>query len=260
MSTTAIATPPIAVRNAAIRGQSFPLLVRTEVRKAVDTRSGRIVLAGILLLSLGALVYHVVRASAEPVTYEQVFGGAVAPVLVLLPVVGILAMTGEWTQRTALTTFTLSPRRVRVLVAKFVSALVLSVVVVSVVASLAAVATVLAGQVGGGGATFDDMGRIVGGALVINALNVVMGAAFGAVMSVTAVAVLAFYIAPNVWGGLAPQLLKERADWLDIFAAFTRIAEFRLGDDLPQTVTAVTAWVLVPLVAGLFFASRREVK
>ena len=61
--------------------------------------------------------------------------------MLLLPVIGVMAMTSEWTQRTALTTFTLSPRRVRVQLAKFVSAIVLSVVVLTATALLALAAT-----------------------------------------------------------------------------------------------------------------------
>lgn len=40
---------------------------------------------------------------------------------IFLPVIGIIAVTGEWSQRTALTTFTLVPRRWRIVVAKIVA-------------------------------------------------------------------------------------------------------------------------------------------
>jgi ABC-2 type transport system permease protein len=58
------------------------------------------------------------------------------PVGVLLPVLGVLLVTSEWSQRTAMTTFALVPRRFRVLTAKPLAAAVLAVlgVVASVVA------------------------------------------------------------------------------------------------------------------------------
>ena len=41
---------------------------------------------------------------------------------ILLPVLGILLVTSEWSQRTAMVTFTLEPSRSRVIAAKFVVA------------------------------------------------------------------------------------------------------------------------------------------
>jgi hypothetical protein len=46
----------------------------------------------------------------------------------LLPIALMLTMTAEWSQRTALTTFTLEPRRGRVLAARIVVGLALSVI------------------------------------------------------------------------------------------------------------------------------------
>ena len=44
---------------------------------------------------------------------------------ILLPVVAILMITGEWSQRSAFTTFTQEPRRIRVVNAKLAASLVL---------------------------------------------------------------------------------------------------------------------------------------
>ena len=48
---------------------------------------------------------------------------ATLPLAMLLPVIGIMAATAEWTQRTGLVTFTLEPRRGRVVLAKALAAL-----------------------------------------------------------------------------------------------------------------------------------------
>ena len=260
MTTTTTAAPAVAPRTAPVRGQSFLLLVRTELRKAVDTRSGRVVLAAIVLLSLGAIVFRVVKASNGPVSFQQTFETALAPVLIFLPIVGVLAMTSEWSQRTALTTFTLSPRRVRVLLAKFAAAVVLAVTVVLVVTVASVIGTALAGVVAGTDPTYGNIPRLVAGPMVANALNVVMGAAFGAVLPWTAAALVAFFVMPMVWSGVSAALLKDRADWFDIFAAFTRIAEFRMGEELPKTLTALAIWIVLPLAVGIFVSSRREAK
>ena len=49
-------------------------------------------------------------------------------ITLLLPIVGILLVTSEWSQRTAQVTFTLVPRRGRVLAAKVSASVVLALV------------------------------------------------------------------------------------------------------------------------------------
>jgi ABC-type transport system involved in multi-copper enzyme maturation permease subunit len=169
-------------------------------------------------------------------------------------------MTSEWTQRTALTTFTLSPRRVRVQLAKFVSAIVLSVVVLTATTVLALAATAIGGATGGDGATYAGLGGALAGAYLTTALNVVMGAAFGAVIAQTAVAILVFFIAPTAWALAGPALFKANADWLDVFGAFGRIAERDLHGMVPETLTAIGVWIVLPTIVGLWASSRREVK
>ena len=51
---------------------------------------------------------------------------------------GILAVTSEWGQRTALVTFTLEPHRGRIVIAKLVATVVLGAVAVVVALGLAA--------------------------------------------------------------------------------------------------------------------------
>ena len=133
---TAIASALVAPANRApIRPQRLFTLLTVELRKLVDTRSGKAVLGiglAIPLIALGWLLY---RASGDVVSWR--YFSQIAPVLGLtIPLIGLFAMTSEWTQRTALTTFTLSPRRGRVLGAKFVAALLLSMAVLSAVIAL----------------------------------------------------------------------------------------------------------------------------
>ncbi len=64
-------------------------------------------------------------------------------------------MTSEWTQRTALSTFTLSLRRVRVLAAKFAASFTLAMAVVAVTVGLTASAIALGGVIHGQAPSFD---------------------------------------------------------------------------------------------------------
>ncbi|GAA1534930.1 ABC transporter permease [Kribbella lupini] len=242
------------------RGQSFAKLVGIELRKSVNTRSGRVLILAILALAVAALVWELTHLGDGPARFDGFLGAASTGVLLILPVIGVMAMTSEWTQRTALTTFTLSPRRVRVQLAKFVSAVLLSVVVLTVTALMALAATAIGGAVGGDGTTYAGIGGALAGAYLSTALNVVMGAAFGAVIAQTAAAVLVFFVAPTAWALAGPALFKDNANWLDVFGAFGRIAERDLHGMLPETLTAVAVWVVLPTVVGLWSSSRREVK
>jgi hypothetical protein len=242
------------------RGQSFLKLVTIELRKSVDTRSGRFLILGILALAVAALTWQLTHMNNGQQGFDSYLAAASTGVQLLLPVIGVMAMTSEWTQRTALTTFTLSPRRVRVQLAKFVSAIVLSVVVLTATTVLALAATAIGGATGGDGATYAGLGGALAGAYLTTALNVVMGAAFGAVIAQTAVAILVFFVAPTAWALAGPALFKDNADWLDVFGAFGRIAERDLHGMVPETLTAIGVWIVLPTIVGLWASSRREVK
>ena len=241
-------------------GQPFARLVGTELRKAVDTRSGRWLLVALLGLAGVALGWQVWHASQAPVSFLDFLDTAYTPVGVLLPVLGILAMTAEWSQRTALTTFTLSPRRVPVLLAKVVAALVLTLAVVLLVTGLTVVATAIGGLVSDGAVDWSFGWRDGVGILLTHELNVLMGAGFGALIPVTGVALTVFFVAPNLFNMLAPHVLKGRAEWFDVFAALARTSGLHMDGKLAQSLTAVGLWVLLPAAVGLWRSARREVK
>src|SRR6059058_295421 len=112
---------------------SFATLTRVELRKTVDTRAGRVLLGLTLALSTTVLGYLVARGEAGGLSYGGWVRDAIFPVVLLLPVLGVLGMASEWTQRTVLTTFTATPRRARVLAAKLVASMLLGMAAVVVV-------------------------------------------------------------------------------------------------------------------------------
>jgi hypothetical protein len=240
--------------------QSFVSLIRIELRKMVDTRSGRWLLIAMVALSVAVMGWTLTHLASGPVSFVDMLNNALTPIDLLLPVVGILAMTSEWTQRTALTTFTLSPRRIPVLFAKLAAAVALAASVVTVVVGMAFAATALGGAISGDGATYSHALRNITGSGITDMLNVVMAAGFGLVASVTAVGVLAYYVAPTAWALVAPGLLHGNSRWLDIFATFDNLSSFHLSGHVAQALTAGGFWIVLPVTVGLFLANRREVK
>lgn len=87
-----------------------------------------------------------------------------------------------------------------------------------------------------------------------------MAAGFGALAAQTAVAVGAFIAAPTLWAVIGPLVFRENSEWLDVFAAYGRLASSTPLADLPQTLTAIALWVLLPATVGVVRSMRREVK
>ena len=91
----------------------------------LDTRAARWLLA---LVGVSTVAMMLVPVLA-PTTFDQTYAGylrvAALGLTILLPVVAILLVTGEWSQRSVMTTFTQVPRRLRVLNAKLAVSLLL---------------------------------------------------------------------------------------------------------------------------------------
>ncbi len=243
----------------ALAGQSMSRLVRTELRKSLDTRSGRWVLLALALLCGSALGWDVLHSGSEEIAVARYLGHAQQPLILLLPVVGILAMTSEWSQRTALTTFTLSPRRLRVIAAKMVAALLIGLAVVALVVVASYAATGVAAVFTSGPVSWTWTAHDAVGLVVAQLLNVLMGVSIGAVIPVTAGALVTFFVAPTLFTVLSGTVLARFGQWLDVFAAFDRVARLDSAH-LGWTLTALVAWVVVPCAVGLWLSNRREAK
>jgi ABC-type transport system involved in multi-copper enzyme maturation permease subunit len=243
--------------SAPIRPLRISTLVGVELRKMTDTRTSRTLLATIGALVFGVLVWKVTHPDV-PRTFANYAGASTVMVGYAGPILALLAMSSEWTQRTALTTFTLAPRRLPVLVSKLVTAVILTTALIVVALALSAAAVAVTG-VAHGGESFADLGMEVRGAFTFVLLHTLLGAAFGAVLGHSTVALGAYFLAPIVWGNVANELFKGAAPWLDIFATYERLSSPDALQDVPQTLTSISVWVLVPLAVGIARFLRREV-
>ena len=119
--TSSHATPPTPTTAAtAIRPQRLSTVFLVELRKLTDTRSGKAIVGIGVAIPLIALTWLLIKGTGSDQSWRAY--SPFMPVLSLtIPLIGLFAMTSEWTQRTALTTFTLSPRRGRVLAMKFLA-------------------------------------------------------------------------------------------------------------------------------------------
>jgi len=125
---TPVATSPAARgTRPAIARVPLGRVVAVELRKMFDTRAGFWLMASIGIVNVLATVAVIAFAPEKAQTYDNFAAAIGFPMAVILPMVAVLAVTGEFSQRTGLTTFTLVPHRGPVLVAKALASLAVAV-------------------------------------------------------------------------------------------------------------------------------------
>ncbi len=255
--------PDRPITTTPVRPQRLGRLFDVELRKTVDTRAGRLMIATVLLLASAIATWASLRTwggADNQLLFGDVLRAVTLPVTLLLPVVGVLAMTSEWSQRTALTTFTLSPKRTRVLLCKVGAALLLSITVTAIAVVLTFAGVSIAASHSGVHAGYAGMGASISSIFIAVCLSTLMGAAFGALLSITPAALVAYFAAPLIWSQVGEALFKSASKWLDITNAIGNISSRQLHGVWPQTLSSIAVWIIIPLIAGLVVSSRREVK
>ncbi len=239
-------------------GIPFGRLVRAEWGKATDTRAARwlMVLTGVATIAIMAA--PALAAGSIDQTYLDYLSFAAIFLTSLLPIVGILALTSEWTQRTALTTFVQEPRRARVVWAKVVATVLVSlaaaafgaVVVAATVGTVAAFGRHLDANLG--------IAQLLGFPLFV-VVNMLIGSAFGAVLQNTAAAIVLMFVLPIGFGVLGA-VLHAVGDWLDPGTTFNWLLLGQWDGHAAQLATATVLWIVLPLVAGVWRTVHREIK
>src|SRR5215218_8632412 len=136
----------MSIRGSPRRSRS-PARAGSRRRPSRAASGDRLRRAGFWLLlatvALTALVVGIAGFALEEQerTLRDILSIAVQPVTIVMPIVGILLVSSEWSQRTSLLTFTLVPDRSRVLVAKLLAGIVLALIALQLSLAAAAVGT-----------------------------------------------------------------------------------------------------------------------
>ncbi len=273
MTATVLSTPtsesPTPVPGARSAPSPIPLrrIVAVELRKMFDTRSGFWLMASIVITSVLATAAIIVFAPDDQLTFDNFAAAIGAPMTVILPMVGILAVTSEWSQRSGLTTFTLLPRRGRVLEAKFLAALVVGVV--SMVVAL--VVGVLGTLVGSAVAGVDPVWNVSVTHFLLIVLGSVLGMLFGFMLGLlirnSAGAIVTYFVytlvLPPLLGLLAStqHWFATAQPWVDYSYAQRPLFDGSLtGPQWQQLAASALLWFVLPMAAGLLIVRRAEVK
>jgi ABC-2 type transport system permease protein len=263
MTATATATPTVPTPHAAaVTRPSLARLTLVELRKMTDTRAGFWLLAVTALAYAALVVVMLFTADPPDLTFYGFFQTTLLPSGVLLPVIGILAVTGEWTQRASLATFTLVPERERVAAAKLLAGVAMAAASIAAGLLFAAIGNVAGMVFADGDGSWRLTAGALGGAALFQVINMSMGVAFGMLLMNSALAIVMFFLLPTLWGVLTGMIsaLRTPAEWLDLGVTSMPLTDNTMsGSDWPRLAVSVGVWVLVPLAAGLVRLLKREV-
>jgi hypothetical protein len=269
MSTTSIASrpAPATTPDPSVAGVPFGRLVKVELRKVVDTRAGFWLLAAIGILTAAVIVIFLFAIPDDEVselTHQAFFFITSVPQGFLLPVMAILAVTAEWSQRTGLVTFTLEPSRMRVAAAKLVAVTLYGLLAVALALGLAALANLAGMSVRDGAGDWDVSWEFLADATFMQVSGLIQGFAFALLLMNTAAAIVLYFVLPIVWNILFSLVdwLADIAPWVDLGTATSPITEGETlnAQDWAHVAVASTIWVLLPLAIGLVRLMRSEVK
>ncbi|MFF4876292.1 ABC transporter permease [Micromonospora sp. NPDC000668] len=245
-----------------VRRPSLLRLTAVELRKLADTRAGRWLLITIGLVAAAIVTLQLIYAREAEQTFVNFFTPSLLPIGVLLPVLGILSITSEWSQRTALTTYALVPRRERVVAAKLIAVVVAALASVLASLAIAAAGTLVASATGGAGSWRID-GALILNAVILQVTGVLMGAAFGLLLLNPPLAIVGYLLLPTLWGVLGEVVrpLRGPASWLDTSRTMEPLfsSDTITGEQWGRMAVSLLVWMVLPLAAGLVRTLRREV-
>ncbi len=246
----------------------FGRLVSVETRKSFDTRAGRwltISIVGLVLLVTGIGVFAFPEDAQDYVDMLGLTGGVLG---YFLPILMIMLVTSEWSQRTGLNTFTLEPRRTRVIGAKITAGLGLAVVVLALGAAIAAVGVALS-PVNGGEAVWNLGYNEVQNFLLTSLIGVLVGFALAMLLRSSPAAIVAYFvytfILPGVAGALSALIdgFDKVAPWVEFNTAQSPLftGDYRAtGEEWAQIAVSGVIWLVIPFTLGLWRLVKAEVK
>lgn len=226
-------------------------LTAVELRKMVDTRSGFWVPIAVALFTLAGAIVAAANHGGRDGTLSHVFHVAAQPAAFLLPVMGVLLICGEWSQRTTLTTFTLVPSRKRVIAAKFGASLIVSTVALVACLLFTLLCASLLGHATGGVGSLSL--QVIAQGWVFLVAGMVMGLAFGAAILVSAPAIVAYLLLPAVWDAVVGNIngLAGLARWLDSSVTLAPLTQQAMsGTQWAHALVTFAVWIGIPTAIG----------
>jgi len=243
-------------------------LVKVELRKMFNTRSGFWMLASIVVLSILATAAVILFAPDSAVTYESFVTAIGLPISVILPIIAILAVTSEWSQRSGLTTFTLVPSRGRVIGAKAIAAFLVGLGSIAVAFAVGAVGNLAGAALAGVDTVWNVPLSTAPQTALGNLVGMAIGFTLGVVLRSSAPAIVGYFVVSLVLSGVLELLALVRDWFLDLQPwidwNYTQVALFEgvtnTAEEWAMLGSPPLIWIVLPLSIGLLALRRSEVK
>lgn len=190
-------TTPVTTVDLNRPGIPFGRSIGVEVRKMFDTRGGLwlFICTGAMMLLLMGIILLVMALDDEATITASGFQQAMTiPLSILLPVFAILTVTSEWSQRTHLVTFSIEPRRTRVVAAKLVAVTIFALVTLAIAIAVGALGNVLYGLVTGNELVWNVSVKDLAWVALLQLIYFLMAFAIAAVFLNTPAAIAVFYV------------------------------------------------------------------
>lgn len=189
------------------------------------------------------------------------------PMAVILPMIAILSVTGEWSQRSGLTTFTLVPHRGRIVLAKSIVAVSVAVASMLVAFTIGAVGNIAGSAIAGTRTVWDQGFVTLLDIVLANTLVLLVGFMLGVLIRHSAGAIVAYFVyaflLPTLTGLLAANQawFRDLQPWVDPAVAQHALFHGSLtGEMWSQLGVTSVIWLVAPLTVGLWTLLRSEIK
>jgi ABC-2 type transport system permease protein len=236
----------------------FGWLLRAEWRKATATRAARWLLVAVALATIGGLEIPLLFPRDVTQSRASYLAWAGLGLTRLLPIVLILAMAAEWSQRTAMITFTQEPRRGRVLAAKIATGTGISLA--GAVYAFGVTELVVSGaQLAGRHIAVSWNWPQLAGFAAFVLLTGAIGIAFGALLHNAAVAIVTYFVLGGAFSLLMIPALQATGNWVNTSQTYGWVLYGQWAGHGAQIATSTLLWIVLPLAAGIARTRRREV-
>lgn len=247
----------------------FTRLLRVELRKSVDTRAGRWLIGVTIGAALLAEVIYLIVAVNKDL--DGSFGSFVAASAFvssfLLPILGVMLVSSEWSQRTAMTTFALEPRRMRIVWAKMLAGVSLTAFVLAFALVVGLVFVLLFSALQGNSPDWTFGWSGFAGFVMTQTFAMLGGFALAALLLNTPAAIVVYvaykYVLPGLLalGAALMSWFNSLQPWIDFQSAQNELYDMPLtGAQWAHLAVSGVIWLLIPLVIGLWRISKAEVK
>jgi len=203
------------------------------------------------------VVITVIAGHEDDWTFRNILGNALVPAGILLPVVGILLVTSEWSQRTALVSFALVPVRTRLIAAKMLAGVVLGMIALAFAALIAALGTAIASPDIAHVWTFPV--GLVGQDVLYAVSAMAIGVAFGAALQASAPAIVLYFALPTAIGALSSiRSISGTVEWFGSGSLEWLTQNLLSGHEWTQVLVTLALWMALPLAIGTWRITRRD--